>query len=272
MNKYLQLFRLLNCILALVGLLVATFMAAGTSIIDNLFDLVVPCFVVFLFVAGGNSLNDYIDAEIDKVSHPERPIPSGRMERKTAKTLGLVLLLGSVVVSFFTFNVECIAITVVAGALMVAYELYLKQRGFVGNLTIAVLTALVFLFGGAVVNKVEANLIVAVMVFFVSVGREIAKDIEDMGGDEGRFTLPMKIGVKNAAIVSCILYIIGPVLSVLPIIWQTYNVLYYLVILADLLFVVSAISVFSDAHKSQSFAKKGMMVALIVFILAVIQF
>ena len=271
MNKYLQLFRTGNAIMGIVGVTVACFMAAGTDLLDHWQNLLLSAVIVFSFIAGGNSLNDYIDAEIDKTAHPERPVPSGRLSPKQARDIGLFMLALSVMVSLFTFDVICVLIVIIAVALMVSYEMFLKQRGFIGNVTIAVMTGMLFLLGGAIVGNAQGNLIVALMAMTVSIGREISKDIEDKDSDAGdRFTLPMRIGDRNAAIIASLCYVVGPVLSVLPIIWGTYSVLYYAVILADVVFLYCAFVVFSDPHKAQRFAKKAMMLGLLSFILGVI--
>ncbi len=272
-NKYLQLFRTGNAVMGIVGVAVASFMAAGTDIADAWVNLLISAVVVFMFICGGNALNDYIDYEIDKTAHPERPIPSGRMTRKAALYAALVMLGGSVVVSFLTIDLECILIVVVASILMVAYEMALKQRGFVGNVTIAVLTGMMFLLGGAVVGDAADNVVVALMALLVSVGREVAKDIEDMESDEGdRLTLPMRIGPRKAAALACVFFVAGPVLSVAPMVWGSYGPLYYTVVVADAIFVYCAAIVFSSPHKAQKFAKLAMVVALVSFILGVFRF
>ena len=272
MNAYLQLFRTGNAVMGIVGVLVACFMAAGFDIAGEYVNILISAIVVFMFICGGNALNDYIDHEIDVAAHPERPIPSGRMSRRNALYAGLIMLIGSVLVSFLTRDIECIAIVVIACILMVAYETCLKQRGFVGNLTIAILTGMMFLLGGAVVASPMDNLIVALMATLVSIGREISKDIEDMDSDEGRNTLPMRIGTRNAAILACVFFIAGPLLSIQPMVAGTYGILYYTVVIADVLFLLCAVSVFKDPHKAQKTAKKAMVVALVSFILGVIRF
>lgn len=267
MNKYLQLFRLGNAIMGVLGVMIASFMAVGTGLPDHWKNMVVSAVVVFVFIGGGNALNDYIDREIDKTAHPERPVPSGRLRPEQARNIGVSMLALSVIVSLLTADAVCIAIVAIAAVLMVSYEMFLKQRGFVGNLTIAVLTGMVFLLGSALVGDVSANLVVALMACLVSIGREIAKDIEDMDSDEGRKTLPMSIGVKPSACIACLFFILGPVLSVLPMIENTYGVLYYTVVLADLMFVVSAASVFGNPRKAEKTAKIGMMIGLVAFLL-----
>ena len=179
MNPYIQMFRMGNAVMGAVGLLVACFMAAGADAFaaEYLKNMAICAAVVIVFVAGGNTVNDSIDYEIDKVSHPERPVPMGKITPKQAHVTGLLLLLLAIVISVFTFDVYCIAIVVIAAVLMYLYEVLLKQRGFIGNITIAVLTGMVFLLGSAIVQDVWANLPPALMAGTVSVGREICKDI-----------------------------------------------------------------------------------------------
>ena len=258
--------------MGIVGVAVASFMAAGIDMADHWQNLLISAVVVFMFICGGNALNDYIDHEIDKTAHPERPIPSGRMTRGEARTAAYVMLGGSVVVSLLTFDIECIVIVIIACILMIAYEEALKQRGFIGNVTIAILTGMLFLLGGAVVGDAADNLIIAMMALLVSVGREIAKDIEDMESDEGRLTLPMRIGVGKASALSCIFFVAGPLLSVAPMVWHSYGVLYYTVVAADIIFLYCAAVVFKDPHKAQKSAKIAMLVALVSFILGAIRF
>ena len=111
------------------------------------------------------------------------------------------------------------------------------------------------------------------MALLVSVGREIAKDIEDMESDEGdRLTLPMRIGPRKAAALACVFFVAGPVLSVAPMVWHTYGPLYYSVVVADAIFVYCAAVVFSSPHRAQKFAKLAMVVALVAFIAGVFRF
>ena len=189
------------------------------------------------------------------------------MRPEEARNIGAILLILSVAVSFLTFDPVCIAIVAIACVLMFSYELFLKQRGFVGNVTIAVLTGMTFLLGGAVVGAAEANIVVAAMACLVSVGREIAKDIEDMDSDEGRHTLPMAVGTRASAVIACAFFIAGPLLSIAPMVWDSYGVLYYLVVLADIAFFYCAYIVFSDPHKAEKTAKIGMMLGLVAFLL-----
>jgi geranylgeranylglycerol-phosphate geranylgeranyltransferase len=178
----------------------------------------------------------------------------------------------SAILSLLTMDIPCIVIVIIAVLLMFGYEMFLKQRGFVGNLTIAVLTGMVFLLAGALVGDWTANIAVGGMAALVSVGREISKDIEDMESDVGRKTLPMSIGVRKASAVAAIFYIAGPILSWYPIYLDPANYLYYSVFLADAVFFYCAYKVFSDPRTAEKKAKIGMLLGLLAFILSAIYY
>ncbi len=276
MNKYLRLFRFGNGVMGIVGIVVGALLAAGTGMVDHLAWIVIACVIVVIFMAGGNAINDYIDQEIDKTAHPDRPIPMGEIKPETARNLGYGFLLISVLISvpcaLFDTGGGWITtlMVIVCAVLMLAYETVLKQRGFVGNMTIAFLTAMIFMVGGSVTGHPWANAVFAGRAFLVSVGREIAKDIEDMESDEGRRTLPMIVGARNAALIAAVFFVLGPVLSIYPVIAGEVTWAYYLVIVADVMFLYCAYMVTKDAHKAQKTAKYAMVVALVAFILDVI--
>ncbi|MFG6402837.1 SCO3242 family prenyltransferase [Microbacterium sp. P04] len=50
--------------------------------------------------AAGMALNDYADADLDALERPERPIPSGRVSRKTALRTGGVLTVAGISLAF----------------------------------------------------------------------------------------------------------------------------------------------------------------------------
>ena len=102
MNSFLQLFRIGNALMGIIGVVIACFMAKGPDVIDEWQGMLICAAVVFLFICGGNAMNDYIDHEIDKTAHPERPIPSGRMERRTALHVAIVMMAASVARSWTT--------------------------------------------------------------------------------------------------------------------------------------------------------------------------
>jgi geranylgeranylglycerol-phosphate geranylgeranyltransferase len=266
-NRYLQLFRLGNCVISVFGLMLGALIATGTDIVDNWPQLGIAAGVVFAFVAGGNSLNDFIDRDIDKVAHPERPIPSGRMAPRTALHIAYLAFVSSLALALF-LNPISIAIVVAAIALMVAYELRLKQEGLAGNLTISGLTGGLFLLGGAVVDGLEAVVAIAAMAFLATLGREIVKDVQDMEADLDRNTLPKRIGKRKAGALGSAAFLMAVGLSFQPYLANIFDETYLAVVLAaDAIFIYCSVIHFSNPERGQRFAKLGMLVALIAFLL-----
>jgi geranylgeranylglycerol-phosphate geranylgeranyltransferase len=269
-NRFLRLFRFGNGVMGILGVIIGAFIAVGTDIGDHVANLIIASAVVLAFMAGGNSLNDYIDRDIDKTAHPGRPLPTGEIKPKTALATGISGLVIASVLSTVMMSAAATSVVIIAAVLMVSYELFLKQRGFAGNIAIAVLTGMIFLFGGAVAGNTEGNIIIAVMAALVSIGREIAKDIQDMSSDEGRKTLPMLIGARNASITAAAFFILGPILSVWPLVNGMFGWPYCIVLAADAIFIYSAFIIFRRADVSQRMAKIAMFIALIAFVLGVI--
>ncbi len=267
MNRYIQLFRVGNCVMGVVGLVLGTLVAVGTGIVDHLQAVALASAVVFLFFIGGNSLNDYLDREVDKLAHPERPIPSGRMLPRTALRISAAAFALSILASLF-LNPLSIAVVLTAVIIMLAYELRTKKMGLIGNMSIAWLTGALFLLGGAIVGRIEYTVAIGIMAFLATLGREIVKDIQDMGSDFDRKTLPQKIGAKRAGVVASIAFLAAVALSFQPYLAGFFNEAYLaMVLLADAIFIYCSYVHFRNPKQGQRWAKYGMLVALVAFLL-----
>ena len=80
------------------------------------------------------------------------------------------------------------------------------------------MAAAVILYGAATVDSItRLCLLIAGVVFFTNLAREIVKDCQDMLADEGeRTTLPMKIGVEKARMLAYVLIMAGLVCLYIP--------------------------------------------------------
>jgi len=265
-NAYLKLMRPINCVMASIAIILVGIIIKGYSLPNYLWDLILGMLVVFFAVAGGNALNDYYDREVDLINHPERPIPSGKIKAKNALIFGIILFLLALVLSIF-INLAAFLIAVIAEGAMFLYEAKLKNRGFVGNVTISILVGLVFVFGGAIFNDILKISIFALMAFSSNLGREIVKDIEDMEGDINRVTLPKKIGPRDAGIMASIFFLLAVALSPLPYFCLGFSMYYLLtVLISDAIFIYVALIHFKDPTKGQKNAKLAMMIGLLSYL------
>jgi len=122
--------------------------------VDQWPAIVLGAATAFLFTGGGNALNDFYDRDVDRVNHPARPIPSGRIEPKAAFDFALALFLLAVGASAFV-NLAAFGLVLVSLALMIGYEVRFKSNGWSGNLLIGWLVGSLFLFAGLCVYRGE---------------------------------------------------------------------------------------------------------------------
>jgi geranylgeranylglycerol-phosphate geranylgeranyltransferase len=110
------------------------------------------------------------------------------------------------------------------------------------------------------------------MAALATIGREIVKDIEDVEADFDRNTLPKRIGKRNAGIMGSIAFLAAVSLSPVPYLTNIFGAGYLLVVLAaDAIFIYCSIVHFRNPTRGQKFAKYGMLVALVAFLIGGIQ-
>jgi geranylgeranylglycerol-phosphate geranylgeranyltransferase len=273
----LRLLRPGNLAVSFVGTVVGGLVARGTGLsAPTLFWLfvVLAAASTALVTAGGNALNDLLDLEGDRTNHPDRPLVTGEVTVRGAQALTAALfVLGVVVVIPVVLAIPLIGIilAIAIGSLLL-YEFRFKAEGFAGNMTVALLTGLVFLYGGAVGGSVELVAAFALMAFLATLSREVIKDMEDMAGDVGRRTLPKTRGVPTASRVArasvgvAIAASALPMLTFLP--WASVAGIMYLILVvpADAIFVVSVRFLPGRLHYEQTMSKVAMTVALFAFL------
>lgn len=268
MNPYLEIIRPGNAFLAVISILLVAF-------IGGVFNLpvLIACVVVFVVTGFGNLINDYFDYKIDKINKPDRPIPSGRISRKTAGYYSLALaIMGNILaISFLGLIPELIVF--ISTILMFYYAYSLKKKLLVGNILISFLTGLSFVFGGVIVGATIISVYLGFYAFLTTMMREIVKDMEDVEGDreEGAHTLPIAHGMKTSSILAAAFMIFASLTS--PILYFIgILTIWYLPILliAILIFLKAAVSILRDpsienSRKISKRVKIGMVVTLLSF-------
>ena len=173
------------------------------------------------FVCGfGNVTNDMLDIDSDRINHPMRPLPSGRLNRRQA---------GSIAIMFFVLSLGLMiplnasGRMIVAGALVLVtwYNLALKHTAFFGNVAVSLLAASTFILGGAeggfkTMAAMPGPAAGAILAFLIHLAREIVKDIEDQTGDAvvGGGTAVLKFGGKAAMAAVWLVFLVLTIQSV----------------------------------------------------------
>lgn len=213
------------------------------------FDFFLLVFSTVLIAAGGNIINDYFDVRADRINRPERLIVSKHIKRRwaiishwilNAVAFSIAIYLSSRYQTFWYLFIHLVTINT-----LWFYSMYFKRKPFIGNLMIAVLTALVPILCGIHfyfqigIENIESLVLtpqsdlqetivfwksflltdwrfiyfLAFFAFTLNLSREIIKDIEDVEGDKHLFakTLPLTIGIQKSAIIA------GVILAIVPI-------------------------------------------------------
>lgn len=138
--------------------------------------------VALLVTGSANAFNDYLDIEIDKINQPHRALPAGLVSPKQAIwfALGLnVLALGLAAL----VNLPVFLITLIFSLLLYLYSWRLKSTVLLGNLTVAITSAMTVIFGGVAAGNPRPTLWLAIIIATAILAREVLKTIADYEGD-----------------------------------------------------------------------------------------
>ena len=106
---------------------------AGSKLFS--FKLLLGMSAVFCIGAGCHPFNDYFDYEIDKISHPLRPLPLKVFKPISGLYIGLIFFVMSLVLSSL-INIFCFSINLIGIFLIFFYETSLKNKGLAGNIVL----------------------------------------------------------------------------------------------------------------------------------------
>lgn len=251
----------------------ACFICGGGT--ENLWQILIGGIIGILVTAAGNIINDYYDIGVDKINRPYRVLPSGIISPTIALLFfvlfNLVAMLLAVLLGFGLFII--VAITLL---LLYLYSFRLKNIPLVGNLVVAFLTGLAFIFGSLIVENVFCGIIPAVFAFMINMMRELIKDIEDIDGDKAAdlLTYPIKYGVVNSVNLVSIIGAVLIVLTTLPYLFKIYDVKYFvfvmLIVNSILLFVISKLRINPSKYNlklASNLLKLDMILGIIAIIL-----
>ncbi len=197
--------RPINGILAGVSVIIGALLTK-TGITQSIWLAAISCFFI---TGGGNSINDFVDQDIDRINKPERPIPSGRISGSNALIISYTLFIIGIAIAWLV-SLWLIEMAILVTALLLLYSFSLKRRGLRGNIAVSFLGGLPFVYGGLASRHVLPTLIPFFFAFLFHLLRELVKDIEDIEGDRGYAkTFPIVHGIpKTLKFVNIILVII----------------------------------------------------------------
>ncbi|MBK6446956.1 MAG: geranylgeranylglycerol-phosphate geranylgeranyltransferase [Bacteroidetes bacterium] len=171
------------------------------------FDFSLLVLSTILIAAAGYIINDIFDITADEINKPESVVIGKKITEKKARLVYLLLNAVGISISLYlAIKIEhptmaLVQVFIVASLWM--YSSYYKRRILSGNFIIALLSALVLIVVGLFEPEFYRNFVFLMaysgFAFFVSLTREIIKDMEDVEGDEKAQykTLPVRFGLQK---------------------------------------------------------------------------
>jgi len=184
-----------------------------------------------LIMAAGNALNDYYDADIDRLNKPFRAVPSGKVGREAARRFSTILFVSGVFIAIF-ISLECLLVALFVSLGLCLYNARLKRTFLLGNGAVSLFTALAFIYGGAAAGDWRPALFPAGFAFLFHLGREIVKDIEDQVADRSvaARTLPLRTSTHTALASVTAVYLLLVCLTFVPYWFSVYGLTYLIIV------------------------------------------
>jgi 4-hydroxybenzoate polyprenyltransferase len=221
-ESFLRLTRAWNLVIIVFAQYFTAFFLAEADVLHDL-PLFLLSLSTVLIAAGGYVINDYYDVKIDYVNNPERVVVGRTIHRRFAILLHVALSVLGIFISLFV-SWKLAFVNIFSVSVLWFYSNLLKRLPFIGNFTVALLTG----------SSIAIILVYALFSFFMTLVREIIKDMEDLKGDNtyGCKTLPIVWGIRKTKITLYLLVVLFSVIVV--IINQLYvklEVIYFVMLL-----------------------------------------
>ena len=139
LKPYLQLLRIPGIFTAISNVVMG-FLVSQTTTENQI--LLLPLMVSSgLLYSSGMVLNDYFDYNVDKTQRPTRPLPSGKIQRRSALILGIIFLSSANIIALFV-SAQTILLTVAISGLILLYNMKVKNIITTGIFTLCLIRVL----------------------------------------------------------------------------------------------------------------------------------
>jgi geranylgeranylglycerol-phosphate geranylgeranyltransferase len=234
LRALIKLIRWQNCLITILVVIVAILLLPEHP---SPAVFVLAALAAAMIAAYGNIFNDLVDLESDRVNHPQRPLPAGKISPSSARFwLFGFLIIGLVMAA--RINNQCFILAALAAIMLFLYSAYIKSVPFLSNVWVALIAMLTFFYAGYAdpgFRFWDFNLVSAggIFSFWFHLGREIIKDLQDRKGD-------LAVNVKTLAN-SCPVIVPRLVVTLAFLIFAVFGILIYFFLKPGIIYVVTFI-------------------------------
>lgn len=181
-RAFLQLFRLPGAAIAAITGTTVLFTLAPTV---PLYHYILTAYVLAAMNAAACAINDYWDVDKDRIDHPERPLPTGKLSLNQA-WWAAVLLFASALIAVLPLGRSPSLLAMVSMVALWGYSPLLRYSGILGNVVVAAIIAAILLLGSLVAHRPTALFYPIGFVFIHVLAHEIVFDMHDTPGDRSQ--------------------------------------------------------------------------------------
>lgn len=287
--------RPVNIVIAMVTLVIGYYLLGQMPTHENgitWVSLILQAFGFAFAIAFANIQNDIWDLDSDRLNRPERPLVSGKVSIKAAKSAWIVMMTLTLICGIAESLLQRASFVsaiffLILVVLLRTYNKILKHIPLLKNMTVAFLCATPLIlclfyptgfketedFSLELSDKIGLLYPAMLFAFLLTTAREIYKDLEDETGDlkAGIMTFPLIAGAPTARRLAGFICIFCWAILPLPVVQGYYPTLF--LIITGAIFTPTILSILIFAHKrnyrrAQKLVKVAMFAGLIALVVS----
>jgi len=267
---FVEIIRPLNCLMAALAVFIGFSVAIGGLSFG--FPLLFAMLAALFICAGGQVINDFFDVEIDKISKPQKILPSKKISIHTALIYSVALFLVGLTFASI-LNQSAFIIAIAFTALLILYSAFIQRQKIIGNFVVAISTAFTLIFGASLVENYNTVFLIAASAFFANYAREIIKDLQDVKSDEGhKKTIAMILSDKQISFMVLGSYFFALLIAIYVWVSGMLTGIFFpiLLLVAIIVFIQSfKLLLEKKVAKAQLYSKIAMAISLFAFLAGV---
>ena len=287
--------RPVNIVIAMVTLVIGYYLLGQMPTHENgitWVSLILQAFGFAFAIAFANIQNDIWDLDSDRLNRPERPLVSGKVSIKAAKSAWIIMMTLTLICGIAESLLQRASFVsaiffLILVVLLRTYNKILKHIPLLKNMTVAFLCATPLIlclfyptgfketedFSLELSDKIGLLYPAMLFAFLLTTAREIYKDLEDETGDlkAGIMTFPLIAGAPTARRLAGFICIFCWAILPLPVVQGYYPTLFLIITGIAFTPAVIAILVFANKHNyrnAQKLVKVAMFAGLIALVVS----
>jgi len=183
----LRLMRLYYSLPLAGGFIVIVFYLVGGNVTHIYKQLVLSFLSLSGIISAAYVYNDVCDVDIDEINCPNRMLPCGKINRKTALLWSIVLFIAGFVFAALC-NWKFFSFMCIIGIALIFYDIFSKRIGIFKDILVASLMTSLYPLAFTLTDSIQTVRLKVLFIhplwlFLTSLGYEMLKDIRDFKGD-----------------------------------------------------------------------------------------